>query len=133
MYIVWNWKGFELPTKRRKEPGSRFCTDSKVRPHTFYIFKPCKFIYWEHRSSGGYLRLVVFSRRSGFLHQWNWPPRNMLNVVLKTPEINQSINSKFFKYGGLNLILFLDKPLTCITVDYNSIILTPMLKQNKQT
>ena len=35
--------------------------------------------------------------------------------------------------GGLNLILKLDKPLTCMTVALNSIILTTEREQNIQT
>ena len=39
----------------------------------------------------------------------------------------------YVENGGLKLVLMLAKPLTCMTVVSNSIILTTMHEQNKQT
>ena len=39
----------------------------------------------------------------------------------------------YVESGGLNKVLQLAKPLTCMTVASNSIILSPMREQNKQT
>ena len=55
-----------------------------------------------------------------------------------TIDINSHIpdSERGFSYvenGGLNLVLKLAKPVTCMTVASNSIILTTMCAQNKET
>ena len=47
------------------------------------------------------------------------------------PDLGQAFSN--VENGGLNLDLWLAKPLTCMTVASNSIILSPMREQNKQT
>ena len=47
------------------------------------------------------------------------------------PDLVQAFSN--VENGGLNLFLQLAKPLTCMTVASNSIILSPMREQNRQT
>ena len=46
------------------------------------------------------------------------------------PDMVQAFS--YVENGGLNLVLKLAKPLTCMTVASDSIILTTMCEQNKQ-
>ena len=47
------------------------------------------------------------------------------------PDLVQALS--YVENGGLNLVLQLAKPFTCMPVASNSIILTTMSEQNKQT
>ena len=68
-----------------------------------------------------------------FLIKWQNQELKQIKRIeqLFFPDLIQALS--YVINGGLNLVLELAKPLTCMTVASNSIVLTTMYEQNKQT